>query len=450
MYAKDRCDDHGCVIPPTRYITLGDLRIAYQTLGDGPVDLVLSAGSFNHTDVQWEDPAIAVFFRRIATFSRLIRFDVVGAGGSDRPQGASPGYIDQLRTVLGAVEAEQVALIALLDAGPGAIEFAVTEPDRVSHLILYNTTARLTRDVDYEIGLDDAAVQRLLPLFEEGWGTDAMTQVNVPSRSDDTRFRDWYAKYLRSVGTPTEMSRILEQALELDVRQLMVELSVPTLVLHRRDYALVPRSHGEYLAAHIPGAEYVELPGADGPLFWDAPDITLRHFERFIRGDESGVRASRAVLTLLFTDIVRSTERVGELGDRDWSAVLGEHDDISAKWTEQFAGRVVKSTGDGMLAVFSSPSDAIRASKAIRDELARMSIRIRSGIHAGEVEQVGDDVAGLAVHIASRIMALAGDGEILVSRAVRDLVMGASIDLGDAGTRQLTGLNEAWQLYRVE
>jgi class 3 adenylate cyclase len=440
------------VLPPTRYAVLEGLRIAHQQDGTGPPDLVLSSGSYNHIEVQWEDPGAALFLRRMAAFSRLIRFDMLGVGGSDRWAGPAPlpSFGDQLDAVLDAVGASRFGLIAMLDAGFGAIEYAVANPDRVSHLILYGATARITRAEDYEIGLDEAALSAMLPLLDQSWGTEAMAEANVPSRASDARFVEWYTKYMRSIGTPTELARRFGETAGRDVRGLLAEVSVPSLVLHRRDYSLVPRSHGRYVADHIPGAEYVELPGADGPLFWQEPDLALRLIERFVRGSDPGDAGSRSVLTLLFTDIADSTRRAAELGDRDWLTVLGQHDEISARHASQHGGWVVKGTGDGVLAAFRDPSAAVTAASAILSDLRRMSIEVRAGIHAGEVVLSGETVSGLGVHIAARVMAEARPNEILVSRTVRDLMAGSAVTFADAGVHEMKGIVEPWQLYRVE
>ena len=420
--------------------------------GSGPVDLVLSAGSFNHIEVQWEDPAVAVFLRRMAGFSRLIRFDMLGVGGSDRwsESGPPPAFGAQVEAVLEAAGSERTALIGMLDAAAGAIEYAVAHPERLSHLILYAASARLTRDEGYDIGLDEGAFSAMLPLIEQGWGTPAMAAVNVPSRAGDARFVEWYTKYMRAIGTPTEVIRRFSEVSRNDVRHLLGDVHVPTLVLQRLDYAFVPQPHGKYLAEHIRGAEYVELPGGDGPLFWEASDLVLRNIERFVRGSDPGEMASRTVLSLLFTDIADSTRRAVELGDRDWLTVLAQHDDISARRAAQYGGWVVKGTGDGVLAAFQSPSDAVTAAFAIRDDLDQMSIPVRSGVHVGEVTRRGDEVSGLGVHIAARVMAVAQPGHILVSRTVRDLVAGSAFGFTDAGTHELKGLDEPWQLYRVD
>jgi len=436
----------------TNYAIVGNARMAYQAVGSAPVDLVVSAGGFNHGEVQWEDPGIALFLRRLAGFTRLIRFDMIGMGGSDRWFNTEPlpSFANQLESVLDASGSDVVALCGLLDGGVGAIEYAVDHPERVSHLILYNTTPCYRRGEGYEIGLDEGAITRMVSLIREGWGEDALTVVSVPSKSEDQAFKLWYEKYLRSIGTPTDVERRLTAVIELDVRDRLAELAVPTLILQRRDYSLVPRAHAQYLADHIAGAQYVELEGADGPMYWEGADEILRHVERFLRGADPAPRGTRSVLSLLFTDIVRSTERLEQMGDRDWEAVLALHNEICARRTAQYGGSVVKTTGDGMLAAFASPSDAIRAGVSIRDELARMDIGIRAGIHTGEVTRSEDDVHGLATHIASRVMGQAGSGELLVSRTVRDLVAGSAIQMKDRGVHDLKGVTEAWSLFSVE
>lgn len=443
---------NAAVIPHTRYARVGSWRLAYQVAGHGPPDFVLSAGSYNHTEAQWEDPGAAVFFDRIIGFSRLIRFDPLGVGGSDRVSigEQEPSFSDQLVAVLDEIGSGRVALMAGLDAGFGAIEFAVDHPERLTHLILYNSSARYTRTEGYDAGVDEEALAMIAPLLEDGWGTDAMTRLSVPSRADDPRFAVWYSKYMRAVGTPTEVSRRFSRSLELDVRHLLPRVVAPTLVLHRHDYAIVPRAQGEYLADHIVGAQYFDLPGSDGPLYWQEPDLTLRFIERFVGGRDPGVPASRPVLTLLFTDIASSTKRITELGDRDWLAVLRQHDEIASRISAAHHGRIVKTTGDGILAVFPNPSSALNAVRAIRSELEKMRVDIRAGVHVGEVEETAEgEVLGLAVHIAARVMDRAGTGEIVVSRTVRDLLAGSVVAFEEAGSHDLKGLPESWELYRL-
>jgi class 3 adenylate cyclase/pimeloyl-ACP methyl ester carboxylesterase len=440
------------VIPQTRYLPIDGLRMAYQVIGDGPPDLVHSAGSFNHTEVVWEEPGAAVFLDRLASFSRVIRFDPLGVGGSDRPPAreAAPSFLFQLEALLDEIGADTVAIVAGLDAAFGSIEFAAKHPDRVSHLLLYNASARFRWADGYDAGVDDSRLEAMLPLMEDGWGTEPMAALSVPSRAGDPAFLAWYLKYMRAVGTPTDVSRRFAVTKDRDVRHLLGQITAPTLVLHKRDYALVPIAQGRYLAEHIPGAEFMELPGGDGPLYWEDPDTTLRIIERFVRGRDSGPRPSRGMAALLFTDIAASTRRAHQVGDRAWLTILRHHDDISASAAESRGGRIVKHTGDGVLAVFPNPSDALAAAREMRARLGSMSIDIRSGIHAGEVEQSGDEVFGLAVHIAARVMGEAEAGEILVSRTIRDLVVGSGAEFVDAGSRDLKGLDEPWRLYRLE
>lgn len=440
------------VLPETRYVALDGLRIAYQAVGDGPLDLVMSAGSFSHTDALWEEPAAELFLRRLSSFARLIRFDLAGASASDRlPQGTHrPSFGDQLEAVLAATGTDRFAILAMLDAGPGVLRYVADHLDRVSALVLYNTTARWAKGEGYDIGFDMEHARGLRASLEAAWGTDAMTTVNVPSHAQDARFRGWYAKYIRSLGTPNDIAASIEHALSVDATGALERITVPTLVIHRRDYRFVPLSHGAYLAAHIPGAELVVVPGADGPMYWEQPALILDRLERFVSGGERAGGSERRLLTLLFTDIVESTQQLGLLGDRDWSTVLDLHYEISERTVERYGGRVVDRTGDGVLCAFDSPSDALRAAVRLRAELAALSITIRSGLHTGEVEAQNGALSGLGVHIAARVMAAAGPGEILVSRTVRDLTTGTLLRFTDRGVQRLKGIDEPWQLYRVD
>ena len=437
------------MIPQTRYAMVGELEIAYQVIGEGPPDLMWSMGSANHVDEAWEDPSMAVFFRRVAGFSRLIRFDVLGAGASDRlaPGVDPPAFSDQLDAVCAAAETERFAVLAAADLGPGAIQYVVNNPERVTHLILVTTTACFKRKPDYPIGLADEQLRSLLDMFEQIWGTDAMIQALAPDRADDPHFVASTSKYFRSVGTPREMRRQFERNFDMDVRHLLDQVEAPTLVIYQEN-PLFPESHSEYLIEEIPDVSYIKLPGFGGTLA-DSSDLVLPQIEGFITDSTTPSSPQKSLKALLFTDIVESTSNLEKLGDRDWSAVLDIHDEISARCVGQHGGSVVKSTGDGILAMFSNPDDAIRASQAMREELARMSIDIRSGVHFGEVQKTQKDLLGVAVHITARIMDRADSGEILVSRTVRDLTAGSIQGLVDAGTHELKGISEPWQLYRL-
>jgi class 3 adenylate cyclase len=436
--------------PVTRYASLDGARIAYQVFGEGPVDVVLSAGSFSHVDVLWEDPAAALFLSRLAASVRVIRYDRLGTSNSDQlPGGVDEwaSFAGELEAVLDAVGAPRVVVLATLDAGPFAIRYAAEHAARVSKLILYNTTARFEVADDYEIGVAREVLDELLDHADRLWGTDAQVAINVPSRVGDDRFLAWYAKYVRSIGTPTTIVHILRQWMAADVRGALGELTMPTLVMHRTGYSVVPASHGRYLAERIPGAVYVEVPGRDGPLFWETPDLLLSHIRGFVVDDEPAPVSTFA--TILFTDIVRSTELAGTLGDRDWSSVIDVHREISDSVASGAGGRVVKWTGDGILAVFPDPDAALAAARELDAKSQEMGITVRIGVHTGRVTFAHDDVAGLAVHIAARVMAAAGGHQIVVSRTVRDLLLGSGHRFRDLGARELKGVEGTWELYEL-
>lgn len=438
--------------PETEYAEIEGQRIAYQTVGEGPPDVLLSAGHFNHTDAVWEDPGAALFLRRMAGFCRLIRFDALGSGGSDRPLAtdAIPAYDEQIGAVLDAVGSVQAALVTMLDAGPAALEFAAKHPERVSHMILWNSTARMIRDDDYQEGLDPDVLNQLYATVVEGWAGENMGAVNNPSRSGDAAFMTWYRRYMRSIATPTEVKRVLEASLEQDARPFLPKITMPTLVMHRSNYALIPLSHSRYIAKHVSNSEFMEVPGGDGAVYWETPDLILEAFERFLTGRTESRVGRVELTTLMFTDIVRSTERAQGMGDRNWLAVIDEHNATTRKVVEQNGGQIVKHTGDGTLATFPTPSGAIAAALGLRSALAGMTVEIRIGIHAGEVRRSAGDVEGLAVSVANRVMDEAESGEILVSRTIRDLTAGSAVRFEHAGSRRLKGLAEKWDVFRVE
>jgi len=441
------------VQPETTYARVGDDRVAYQVLGEGP-DLVLTLGAFGHVDLQWEDPASALFLRRLASFSRLILFDRRGTGASDPlPEPLPPPwetYADEVGAVMDATGARQAALMATTaEAGPMALFFAATRPERTTALILGNATARYVAADDYPIGFPPERADAIISRVEDTWGTAEPVATAIPSRAGDERFRRWVARMQRSMASPRTVRTFLRALFEVDVRPLLPLVQAPTLVLHRREFVLLPIEHGRYLAEHIPNARLVELPGADGPLTWETPELTLDLVEEFLTGVRHTVPATRVLATVLFTDIVASTERASELGDRRWRELLEVHDDLGHRLVEQWGGRVVKSTGDGLLTTFDGPGRAIACAVALREQLGDIDLRIRAGLHAGEVEARGDDVGGIAVHIAARILGEAAPGEILVSRTVRDLVAGSDRGLTDRGTRRLKGVEGDWQLFAV-
>jgi class 3 adenylate cyclase len=441
------------VQPETNYARLGADRIAYQVFGDGPPDLVLTLGSFGHLDTAWEDPGSALFLRTLASFSRLIFFDRRGMGGSDPlpPDPLPPweSYAEELAVILDEVGSDRAAVMGAHDAGPTALFFAGTRPERTGALILVHTSARYLAAVDYPIGIPLEAAEALLAQLDQLWGTEALTAMMVPSRAGDERFRRWFAKWLRTGASPRVVQVLLRAALEVDVRPLLPLIQAPTLVLHRRDDELLSLEHGRYLANHIPQAKLVELPGADPALMWQAPELALDVIEMFLTGVRRSADPTRVLATVLFTDIVGSTQQASRLGDRRWREVLNLHDQLARRLLEEFHGQLIKTTGDGILATFDGPGRAIRCAAALRDELAGIGLRMRAGLHTGEVELRNGDVGGIAVHITARIMGAAAADEILTSGTVRDLVVGSSTVLEDRGTQPLKGVQGTWRLFTL-
>jgi class 3 adenylate cyclase len=432
---------------------VGSDRLAYQVLGQGPPDLVFTMGAFSHVDIVWEDPQMALFLRRLASFCRLLRFDRRGTGASDPlpsdPLPPSEAYAEELVAVMDAVGSQRAALLATgPQAGPMALFFAGTRPERTSALILADATARYLVADDYPIGFPPQAAEAMIATAEELWGTETMAKINAPSRAGDERFLRWSARLERAIASPRMVRAHLRTLLEVDVRSILPLIQAPTLVLAHREFRQLPVEHGRYLAEHIPGARLVELPGAL-PLFWDQPDLVLEVVEEFLIGARRSVEPDRVLATVLFTDIVGSTQRAAELGDRGWRELLDVHDELAGRLVERWGGRLVKTTGDGILATFDGPGRAIGCAATLRDELGGIGVQIRAGLHTGEVELRGDDVGGIAVHIAARIMATAGAGEIVVSRTVRDLIAGSDLTLEDRGSRRLKGVEGDWQLFGV-
>ena len=437
--------------PETRYARLDGDRIAYQVLGEGPPDLVLARRSYGHIDIAWEDPGITLFLRRLASFCRLILFDRRGTGPSDPlPLDLLPpweSYAEELAAVLDEVDSQRTAIMAHLDAGPTALLFAATRPERISALVLVHTSARFAAASDYPIGGTPQEIEAAQAEFDRLWGSDELAALLVPSRAGDARFLRWFAKWQRASVGPRVAQLLLRVMVQADVRPVLPLIQAPTLVLHRRDFGLVPIEHGRYLAEHITGARLVELPGSDVDLTWETPELALDAIQEFLTGVRRTAEPSRVLATVLFTDIAGSTERAARLGDRRWRELLEVHDDLARRLVEQIGGQLVKTTGDGILATFDGPGRAIRCAAALRDELTGIDLQIRAGLHAGEIELRDGDVGGIAVHIAARVMSTAAPDEILTSSTVRDLVVGSDIAMTDRGPHPLKGVDGTWQLF---
>jgi class 3 adenylate cyclase len=438
--------------PTTRYAKTADgVHIAYQVVGDSGRDFVFVWGTYSNVEIVWEDPAAAHLLERVASFSRLIHFDKRGTGLSDRSC-ALPTYeeqIDDVLAVLDAVGSQRAALLGGGDGGMLAALFAASHPERISALILTDSSARRTRADDYPYG---PTVEEMLAWIEAGdseWGTGVSQMIAAPSQAGDDDARRWWAKMERhslSVGSRLAVWDILART---DIRPILPTIHVPTLVLHRVGDTYVELAMGRYLAEHIPGARFVELAGIDHAGWAGDADALIDEIEEFVTGERPDRVPDRVLATVLFTDIVGSTAKAAAVGDAEWRRVLDRHHQLVRRQLQHLRGREIKTTGDGFLATFDGPARAIRCAAAVRDEVRSLGLEVRAGVHTGEVELVGDDVAGMAVHIGARVAAEAAAGEVLVSSTVKDLVVGADFRFEDRGLHTLKGVPGQWLLYAV-
>ncbi len=435
----------------TRYAKSGDLNIAYQVLGDGPIDLVFAPGYMSHLEQNQTWPSYRAFLERMASFSRLIVFDRRGTGLSDRilALGSFEEMMDDIRAVLDAVGSERAALLGAAEGGPICALFAATHPERTSALVLAASYARRTWAPDYPWGLDDEAQQRILQGYEKSWGReDFGLRALAPSSLEDERFRRWYAQACRYAGTPSSALAWFRVTMEIDVRDVLPAIRVPTLVIHRSGDRVIPVEAGRYLAAHIPHAKYFELEGSDH-LAFVGNGQGLDEVEVFLTGSRRGREPDRVLATVLFTDIVGSTARAAEIGDRGWTALLSEHHALVRDRLERFRGKEIRIAGDGFLATFDGPARAIRCACAVRDAVQELGLEIRAGLHTGEIELAGTGIEGIAVHLGARISALAEANEVLVSSTVKDLVVGSGIEFTTRGTHELKGVPGEWHVHLV-
>jgi pimeloyl-ACP methyl ester carboxylesterase/class 3 adenylate cyclase len=439
--------------PVTRYALSGDDNIAYQTVGTGPRDIVFMSASFSHVDGRWEEPRFAAMLHRLATMGRLIVFDKRGSGASDPLGKAEPtweDWADDISAVMNATGSQRATIVGVGDSGPLALLFAATHPERVSSLIVVNSGARLMRGPDYPWGMTLEEVDTCVRQIRDGWGTGHGVETFGPSMVDDERYRQWWGRYQRISASPGRSTAMARLSFDIDVRRVLPAIHVPTLILHRKEFRFFPVEFGRYLAEHIANAKYVELPGADGFVYLGDTGGVLDEIEQFITGAHREPEADRILATVLLTDMVGSTDRAAAIGDHKWRAILDTHDGFVRSQLEQYRGRLHRSTGDGMLATFDGPARALHCAQALRDRLHDASIDIRSGLHAGEIELRGDEIGGIAVHIAARIEAEAGTGEILCSSTVKDLVTGSDLSFVDRGRKQFKGVPQDWQIYSVQ
>ena len=440
--------------PETRYARSGDVCIAYQVVGEGERDIVLVCDPSGSCDLLWEDPIAARGLRRLAGIGRLVLFDVRGGGASSPmlPGQIPPlqAMVDDLLLVLDAVGSDRAALISPNLYAPLAWMFASAHPERTDAIVGIEAFARLLHDDDHPHGMAPATLDAFVTMSLGAWGTADNAKLLMPSRAGDDAFVRWCARGQRLGATPTSIAALFSLLARSDVRRTLPSVHVPTLLLSR-DNVLIPSDHSRFLAAQLPDAEHVEFDAADFWWYSADADAIIDHIVRFLTGAGATPRppTNRLLATVLFTDIVDSTKQAQALGDDEWTARLARHDEVVRRHVEAFGGRWIKSTGDGALATFDAPARAVVCADELRHTLGEIGLGIRSGLHTGEIERVGDDVAGIAVHIAARIASLAGAGEILVSSTIPALVVGSSLTFTDHGTHQLKGVDGTWDLLRV-
>jgi pimeloyl-ACP methyl ester carboxylesterase/class 3 adenylate cyclase len=434
----------------TRYVTNDGVSIAYQVTGDGPIDLVVVPGFISHLELDWTNPGNADYLRSLMSFSRLIRFDKRGTGLSDPVPGVPTleERMEDVHVVMDAAGSDRAAVFGLSEGGAMAALFAATYPERVSALILYGTFAcgAAPPEEGGVRGDNYPAVRGIL----DDWGEGRIAEVFAPSVVSDERARQVIATYERSAASPGMARALMDASDELDVRPVLPTIQVPTLVIHRTDELVVPVEAGRYIANQIPGARLVELPGHDHIPWVGDRQALVHEIEEFLTGMRHVHEPDRVLSTILFTDVVGSTEKAAEVGDAGWRSLLERHDAIARSQVEQFRGRVVKNIGDGMFATFDGPARAIRCAEVLCDTIrADLGLQIRAGVHTGECEAIGDDLGGMAVHIGSRVAAKADPCQVLVSGTVKDLVVGSGLAFEDAGEHELKGVPGSWRLYRV-
>ncbi|HWC37903.1 MAG TPA: adenylate/guanylate cyclase domain-containing protein [Acidimicrobiales bacterium] len=440
-------------LPETMYASVGDSQVAYQVLGDGPIDLLYFAGLGSHVELIWDYPPSASFFSRLASFTRLIIYDRRGSGASDPVPNSAistwDGWADDALAVLDAAGSDQAAVFAEGDAGPTAVLVAAMHPERVRALILADASARYMVADDYPIGLSSELVDVFVNSIRHLWGTSASVRLVQPDA--DAELLRWGAKLLRASATPGAAAAQYHHILTTtDVRRALPLVQAPTLVLCTRGHPFLSPEHGQFLANHIGGAKLVELPPAETYFSSAGYARVIGEVAAFLTGEHPEVDIDHILTTVLFTDIVESTRALVALGDQRWRALLDAHDRAIREQFRHFRGQEIKTTGDGFMACFDSPVRGIRCAQAVVDAARSLGLEVRSGLHTGECQLRDHDLSGLTVHVAARIGALAQAGEVLSSSMVKQLVAGTGIDFAERGERRLTGVPGTWQLYTAK
>jgi pimeloyl-ACP methyl ester carboxylesterase/DNA-binding CsgD family transcriptional regulator len=436
---------------PTHYARSGDVSIAYQVVGDGPLDLVFVMGWVSHLDWFWEEPRFARFLRRLASFSRLILFDKRGTGLSDRTIGLPTleERMDDVRAVMDAAGAERAALLGISEGGAMCALFAATYPERTTALIVLAGYARPVAAPDYPHGATPEQRLRFAEHVEHNWGSDIKLADRAPSLVDDERFRDWWTTYLRMSASPGTAAALIRMNMGIDVRHALPAIRVPTLIVHRTGDRSISVEHGRYLAARIPGARLVELPGDDHLPFVGDQDAILVEIEHFLTGVRPAPEADRVLATVMAAEIDAAAASAARLGDQRWGELRAEYDALMREAVDRFRGREAIRTVDGGLALFDGPARAVRCAEEIVREAQRLGLRARAGLHTGEVVAVREGVIGVALHLAAQVAAQAAAGEVVVSNTVKDLVVGSGLEFQPLGDRVFPGLPGEWRLFRL-
>lgn len=438
-------------VPETRYAVAPDgQQIAYQVTGAGDVDLVLMQGAVAHLELQWEDPRLTRLFERLSAFSRLIRFDRRGMGMSgvlDRLPTLEE-QVDDFRVVMDAVGSERAAVMGTIDAGTFALAFAAEHPGRARAVIAFETAPRFTPSDDDDYGVDVEALSRFAEATQ-AMDLDAQISIIAPSRKEDPAFRSWFRRYTRSAQSGVPIQAVMMMLMQHDVRDRLGAIEAPVLVLHRTSHTLLPIRSGRALARALPDGRLVELPGDGTAIFSADVDEVADEIQAFLTGTRPPSRQDRILATVLFTDIVGSTDTAARIGDRAWRELLDRHHRLLRAALDRYGGREIHTAGDGFLATFDSPRRAIECARGAAEAVRSIGLEIRAGVHSGEIELSAGDVQGIAVHIGARVATLAGPGEVLVSSTVKDLVAGSGVEFQDRGEHTLKGVPGEWHLYAV-
>jgi pimeloyl-ACP methyl ester carboxylesterase len=437
--------------PQTRYTANGDVNIAYQVTGDGPLDLVLVPGYVSNLEVTWDEPHFRNFLSRLASFSRLILFDKRGTGLSDRVTDIPSLEVrmDDMRSVMDAAGSERAALFGISEGAPMSLLFAATYPQRTTAVITAGGYARRAWAPDYPWGLTEARYKNWIDAIRQDWGGEAGLALRAPSMVKDESFRRWWGEYMRNGAGPGDAIRIVRMTAEIDVRHIVSSIRVPTLILHSVGDGSVDVGCARALAELMPAAKYVELPGPDHLPWLSDADAIVDEIAEFLTGVRPHAEPDRILATVLFTDIVGATEKAASIGDRHWRDLLTAHHGTVRRSLQRFRGREIDTAGDGFLASFDGPARAVQCARTIAEEVRPLGIEIRAGLHTGECEVMGEKLGGIAVHIGARVASLAAPGEVLVSSTVKDLVAGSGLVFADHGTHALKGIPGEWRLFAV-